>query len=265
MIDKENRIYWLDALKILSMFGVILLHVTTPIFNKYDSIQLSHWMTANLFDSAARMCVPIFFIISGYFLLQKSESISVYFRKRVVKVVVPLLLWSIIFLIWKKYAFDQNIDIYSFYYLLIGPVHFHLWFVYTLIGIYFVIPILRVFTQNARIELKYYFVIVWFLVVSILPLYEKLTGQTNQIDFLSISGFVGYFVIGNILRQKAITKKIFIFSIGIIILSYLFTVIGTHYVTVRSGTYNEQFYGYLSPNVITMSMAFFFSIQIFIA
>ena len=260
-MSNNNNILWIDFLKIVAMFGVVLLHVTTPIFTMFGKIPISYWWAANIYNSPARLCVPLFFMISGYFLLEKSEKLSYFFIKRIKKVVIPLLVWSIIFLVWKKIVFGQDIYLYSFYTLIIDPVFFHFWFMYVLIGVYLIIPILRIFSMNANDHTKYYFVLIWFFAVSIIPQIEKFAGLESQLDLLAISGFVGYFLLGHIIRHIRITKKIFVISNIILIIGLLFTIFSTYYVSNRSGRFNEYFYGYLSPNIIVLSIVFFISIK----
>lgn len=257
----KKHILWIDLLKVVAMFGVVSLHAATLVFNQYGKIPMPYWWTANIYDSAARLCVPLFFMISGYFLLEKSEKLSFFIIKRIRKVVIPLVVWSIIFLIWKKIVFGHDINVHSFYIIIIDPVFFHFWFIYALIGVYFFIPVLRIFILNANNNTKYYFVLVWFFAVSIIPQFEKFTGLESQIDFMAISGFVGYFVLGHIIRHLSISKRLFLISNIFIILSYVFTVFSTYFLSTRSGTFNEYFYGYLSPNIIVLSVMFFLSIK----
>ena len=109
---ESRQILWINLLRVVAMFGVVLLHVTAPLLYKYGKTPMSYWWTANIFDSAVRVCVPLFFMISGYFLLDKSEKLSRFITKRIKKVVVPLVIWSIVYIIWKMIiTADYNVSL----------------------------------------------------------------------------------------------------------------------------------------------------------
>jgi surface polysaccharide O-acyltransferase-like enzyme len=100
-------------------------------------------------------------MVSGYLLLRKEEPYGDFFRKRALKVFVPFLVWSVIYLLWKGEGFNQpfSIKIVVSYILKIvrGPRENHLWFFYALIGLYLFTPILRVFVAKASLCNLYYF------------------------------------------------------------------------------------------------------------
>lgn len=257
MVETKN-ILWIDLLRVVAMFGVVLLHAAASVLYQYGKIPMSYWWTANIYYTVFIVCVPLFFMISGYLLLEKSEKISFFITKRITKVVIPLVIWSIVYLIWQKIVIvDFDISFRSFYSIINSPTYYHLWFIYALVGVYIFIPILRIFIQNSSESIKYYFVIIWFFSESILSLFEKITGLERQVDFITISGFVGYFVLGYIIGHLNISKKLFNISKIILILTYVFTAYGIYFLSTRNGTFNNYFYGYLGSNIIFLSVIFF--------
>ena len=254
----KKYILWIDLLRVAAMFGVVLLHTTASLLYQYGKIPMSYWWTANIYYTAFIVCVPLFFMISGYLLLEKTEKILFFITKRMKKVIIPLLIWSIVFIIWQKIVIvDFDISFRSFYSIINSPTYYHLWFIYSLFGIYLLIPIFRVFILNADNYSKYYFVIIWFFFESILSLFEKTTGLERQVDFVTFSGFMGYFVLGHIIGHINISKKFFNISKIFLILSYVFTAFSIYFLSTRNGTFNNYFYGYLGPNIIFLSVMFF--------
>jgi len=55
-------------------------------------------MIANIYGSIARISVPLFFMMSGYLLLPRTESLRSFYTKRMPKVVLPFIFWSVIYL-----------------------------------------------------------------------------------------------------------------------------------------------------------------------
>ena len=55
----EDRIWYLDVLRIVSIFFVIVIHVNGHITDEANN------MTASFFSNTSRFCVPVFVMISG--------------------------------------------------------------------------------------------------------------------------------------------------------------------------------------------------------
>jgi surface polysaccharide O-acyltransferase-like enzyme len=55
---------------------VVFLHSAGPVLYKYNEVGPSNWFVANVYDSIVRVCVPLFFMISGFLLLYKDESLA---------------------------------------------------------------------------------------------------------------------------------------------------------------------------------------------
>jgi len=256
---KANNVLWVDFVRVVATFSVVLLHSAAPLLYKYNELSIGDWWMGNLYDSIVRMCVPLFFLISGYLLLDKKETASDFFMKRTSRVIFPLLIWSMLYILWKHYIEGiDSITLLSFFSLAMTPAYYHLWFMYAIIGIYLYVPILRIFVQNSTTELLCYFVALWFLSVSIIPFIEKITHIDSKVDLKMISGYVGYLVLGNLLGKAQLTKRYLFISFIIFILAVATTSIGTYIMTVRNnGAFFGYLYSYLSPNVIFMSAAAF--------
>jgi surface polysaccharide O-acyltransferase-like enzyme len=254
----KDKILWLDFIRCIAAFSVVFLHTSGALLYEYNNIPAFEWWTGNVYDSMVRFCVPYFFILSGCLLLGKQESIKDFFRKRINKILIPFIVWSIIYVFWGYYFGDKELSFHSFYSIVLSPSYFHLWFFYTLIGLYLFIPILRVFVQAAPKSILYYFVALWFFAVTIIPILSKGLNTNNNIDLKMISGYVGYLVIGYLVKDYRINKKHIWLVLGIAILSLLITIFGIYFLTIQNnGDFNGYFYEYLSPNVITLSVSTF--------
>ncbi|MCK5888793.1 MAG: acyltransferase family protein [Methylococcales bacterium] len=256
---KENNIFWIDVIRAVATFSVILLHSAFPILYAMNDVSPSVWWAGNIYDSMVRVCVPLFVMLSGYLLLDKNESLAIFFSKRITKVVIPLIIWSLFYLVWTSYIEQrENLTFHHFYSLLIMPSYFHLWFLYTLIGLYLYIPILRIFVQKANTSLLIYFVVLWLFAASLIPLFEKITAINSMIDLKMISGAIGYLVIGHLFKRLHVTRQLFFLSIITYFSMITLTMAGTYFFTLNNnGEFYAGFYDFLSPNVIVMSIASF--------
>ncbi|HTP41371.1 MAG TPA: acyltransferase family protein [Nitrospiria bacterium] len=262
-MEPTNRQIWVEYIRVVATFCVVILHTSAPLLTKYNMLPKSHWMIGNIFDSSARMSVPIFFMLSGYLLLEKDEPLNIFFKKRFNKVGIPLIVWSLIYIPWNDYYREwPKISIYELYEIVLTPTYYHLWFLYAIIGIYLIMPILRVVVQQSSKSLLYYYILIWFLAASIIPTVEKITGVMSRIDLLAISGFSGYLVLGLLLGKIQLTKRSAVaagfLSVGCVII----TITGTYLLIVRNnGIFSNNYYDYLSPQIVISSVTIFVLIK----
>jgi surface polysaccharide O-acyltransferase-like enzyme len=142
-VAKRESVYWVDLIRVVSIFLVVMIHVIENIINDWNTYPANIQNIANFYDSMTRMSVPLFFMTSGWLLLKKSESLREFFSKRLVKVIFPFAVWSLVYLMWScgitlggcKPVFISRL-------LFIHGTYHHLWFMYPLIGLYLITPLL---------------------------------------------------------------------------------------------------------------------------
>ncbi len=156
--SKPNRIIAFDFLRIIAILFVITIHTTAPTFYAYP-IKSGGFLLATLLNSISRPAVPIFVMISGALMLDERKQIS---NKKIFKKSLYLLLilfgWSIFYASISLIISppQTGFSISSFIKaILLG--HYHLWFLYMLIGLYLFTPILRLFVKKANSKYILYF------------------------------------------------------------------------------------------------------------
>jgi surface polysaccharide O-acyltransferase-like enzyme len=250
-----------DLIRTLAIVLVILLHAAiepTQIVYQMSPDGVSLWWTVNIYDSLARPCVPLFVMLAGALLLQPSkatEALNVFFKKRMRRIALPFLFWGITYFAWRFFvnqeAFSLNSVITG---VLTGP-YIHFWFLYMLVGLYLITPILRIVVAHAECKTIKYFFLVWFLGTSIIPLIT-LTGtyRLNNSVFI-VTGWIGYFLLGGYIQKIRLRPLILYMAL---LLGITWTIIGTYIVTGTMGEHQSQFfYDSFSVNVIVLSVALF--------
>jgi len=206
--------------------------------------------------------VPLFFMISGFLLLRKRDSLSGFFKKRFRRLFIPLVAWSCFYALWSFFDGSSSPSSFSIYRLILVPAYYHLWFLYAIIGVYLYLPILQIIARYAGNNLLVYYIGLWFVAVSILSFSEELTGINSPIDLLSISGFSGYLILGLVLGEKKITNGMAYLALLLSVICVYITAMGTYYLTVNNaGIFVGDFAGYLSPNVVILSGSIFILIK----
>lgn len=78
--SKGNRVIYFDYLRIISVFAVIVLHISGQNWNGTD-VSSFEWNVFNAFDSLTRWCVPVFVMISGALFLDKEQPLKSFSKK----------------------------------------------------------------------------------------------------------------------------------------------------------------------------------------
>lgn len=94
-IDKnynENKVHYqnLDILKYISAILIMILHLR-PFINFSDQLDLA------FNNIITRICVPIFFIITGYFVAKKEKNNENYIKDYIKKTIPLYLVWSLLY------------------------------------------------------------------------------------------------------------------------------------------------------------------------
>jgi len=263
---EPTHIYWVDLIRVVAVFQVILVHLSYVIFFKEELLS-SNWVAANFYDSLSRMGVPLFFMVSGYLLLGKREPLADFFRKRFWKVGIPTLFWSVAYLLWSVEAYRNGtmsplgIALSMLKAIYLGNVEIHLWFLYILIGIYLVVPILRVFVSAASRRDLTYFIILWFVATPLFELAQRMLGFPTALVIPVVTGYVGYFMLGYLLAELQLDRRGRILSIVGIILAVAVTFFGTNMLSAQAGPIDAYFYSYFSPPTVLATICGFFLLK----
>ncbi len=267
----NNNYEWVDSLRVLATFSVIFLHVAAPLLYQYGSVSNFDWWAGNIYDSTVRFCVPIFLMISGVLILsQNYESTGEYLRKRVLRILLPFLFWSIIYItrdLFSKFNHEENLsytEVLKFIFLqLKNGASYHLWYIYLIIGLYLFFPIIGKWIKKSdKHEIKYF---IWIWIITLLTQLPFVNKIVPNITMTYFTGYIGFPILGYYLNKYSFDfngkKAIYIFLIftGIVI-----TIFGTFFTTKYLDRFDELFYGYLSPNVLLVSVCVFLLFKDFV-
>jgi len=252
----SSHLAWVDLTRFLGAFLVVLAHVVT-----YPSLMgKGTFWAQTAYYTTTRVAVPLFFMLSGMLLLAKEEPLAVFFRKRALKVVFPFFVWSLIYYYWYNYSASTSGNL-SFFLLgilktLKSPRAAHLWFFYSLIGLYIATPILRVFIARANRSDLLYFCGAWLLVGPVFAILQEQFSILINFDYPFLMGYIGYFVLGFFLNGIPVTRRVILISASVFVVSFIFTFFAI-YIGMQSPKYDQFYEQYLSLNVILMSASAF--------
>ena len=219
-----EREIWLDWMRVAACLMVIVVHATEPFYLGGDGSLIltrtdAFW--ASFFDSLVRACVPLFIIASSYLQFPLHYSSEEFFRRRAVRILVPFVLWTVVYaLVWGSPVQNFKDLLLNFNY-----AAGHLWFVYMLVGVYLLMPLLSPWAERVgRTELRIYLGLWLFTTVipllrdwvfgappvvygvsglprqALFPLWGEASWNAYGV-FYYLSGFVGYLLLGLYVRK----------------------------------------------------------------
>ena len=157
-IKNNLRIDYFDYLKLLCSFCVILIHVCAEYTNKCN-INSYKWKISYYYNGFSRFSVPNFFMISGALFLNRDLSFKKIVNKYIKRIYIHLLLWSIIYSLINIRLKKLNIKKKIFQ---IIKGHYHLWYLFSTMGLYIISPFFREITKNKKL-LESFLIIYFFL------------------------------------------------------------------------------------------------------
>ncbi len=263
---KQHNIDWINSLRLIALLAVIVLHTSAVLLSQYGKVPFGDWLAADFYNGLVRFAVPVFVMITGALLLHREYELGDFLKKRLTRVVTPFLFWSLVYIGYSWYNDEISFDagawanIKQVLHLLKYGSSYHLWYVYMLIGLYFVIPVIGKFVRNATENELLYFLLVWFGVMMLAQPY--LTRFNPQVDLHYFAGYIGYLVLGHYLAFKDFTfKNIRAWMIVLFMLTLAVIVIGTWILYKNNSTMGTLFYEPISPTVMLLSASMFLIVR----
>ena len=258
----KDRFLFADVLRSIAIFFVILIHTTcTYLTNSVLGNDVLGYNLALLLDSIICIAVAIFFMVSGCFLIKKDNLINKKHFKRVFKRILQLLFWTVIYLLFLKYYMKWDINLsYSLKAMFFNNQVTHLWFMYPLISLYLLSPIVSKLYYSLDNKQINYLLIVTFVI----PLIVKTFLQFYT--FISIPLFAvgfsefGYFILGKyIFDNRDILRKKFSIYVPLVIaiLGLILILIYAKYNIYRFGMGDKPFYDYSRFPVALYCVSFY--------
>lgn len=259
--ESVERLAFPGPVRAYAMSIVVLIHVASVLAPHYNTISPADWWISNAYHAFSKGGPPIFTLVSGMLLLSvpASQPISVFFRKRFVKVLIPFLFWAVVYLAWRIFFLHETLSPYDMVKTLFdGPVYYHLWFIQMILGLYLATPILRIYVQNASRTNLRYFLLVWFVGVTVLPVITHFTQFSIRIDLAVTTAYVGYFVLGYYLRDFSLSRRQLLPCLLIVVATMVMTELGTYWLMInQGGKFNAILLNNLGFNMVIISVGLF--------
>ncbi len=255
----QHRLLWADVIRIVATYLVIQVHSSVIVTNSIL------FLPATFFAKLNVISVPLFVLLSGALLLGKQESYRTFFRKRTMKVLLPWIVWTFIYMIYflnssshqqviKDYFSNQSqLALLQWGHYFVVTFLSNLWFLPLIFGLYLITPFLRIFVKHAKTLDSLYVIVLWFLFASLLPFlfHNDLFPKYQPSLLLSPFQYIGLFLCGFMLTRWKINLGLpVLFLLGVLPLYISFLPIEQYYIKNFS-------YGFLDPGTVISSIFFY--------
>ena len=271
--ERENNF---DLLRIISAIAIISLHTSALYFNtimggqSVDKMQKDVWVTC-LYDGLARFAVPCFVMLSGAFnLANPKNSQYKYFYKKIfnnvgVHTIVFSTLYFVLFFVLGiiDVVKDQGTARLwkAVIELLSGEPYYHMWYLYMMIGVYLLTPVVILFKNDIG-EKQFDRISIVFIIAASVSVWTS-TYKVKWNLGLSFC-YLGYYMIGYVIRKRGMKNDknnvtgLFLVVIGIMI---EIGVCRLQYLQLINQSYHYEVFDPYCPLIVISSVFVFMGIS----
>lgn len=263
-----NRVIKYDLLRITACLAIVLLHVSNGYWYVVN-VNSSDFAIMTVYNSFTRFGVPIFFMLSGMFLLDPARDYPPRkWASKILKLAVGFYIWSLFYAFqsiifnafshgWGSITNEMRSAAFSRF--IMG--HGHMWFLLDLFGFYLLLPIFRKICEDLKIV--GYFLLLWMIIHFFIINVVSHTGGDiaaaliNSMHLYFLTGYIGYFIGGYYLSKIELPRyaRYLLYALGAGAL--LFTIIKTLTQCRTENAYNDAWFSPSSINILFLSIAVF--------
>ena len=221
---KEKRIVFIDYIRVVACFLVMLVHASENFYaadtsglagnvSMLANEQNRFWVA--FYDGAiGRICVPLFMIVSAFLLVPLKPGVSMgdFYKRRFKHILPPMIIFMLLYtflpLLWGQITWDQSWNDFKMLPFNFPSMAGHLWFMYPLISLYLIIPIVSPWLEKASAKDERIFLGI-FILSTFAPWLTRfvsadLWGNCFWNPYFGMlyycSGYLGYLVMAHYIR-----------------------------------------------------------------
>ena len=258
-----KRIFYLDALRVMAIACVIMIHVYTRmrgfILTEYAFPPSFNWLMTLFFGNVPRIGVDLFLILSGALSLGRVWDIKSFLGKRIPRIISPFVFWSVCIVLSvmivsvtipgvfklpeQGFTISGFLNLFYAYIMAAKPYAHQNWFFWMILGTYLIMPIFNKWILHADFSEIEYFLVFWL--VTCFFDYTLMTACPIKLSYFTSP--IGLVVLGYYLRhtERKLLNNAY-FGIGLIIISIILTMILGYYLSDVHEIYTFNRYSILN-------------------
>lgn len=252
MLYKRN--HSLEIARMVATLTVVMIHCSATFVADYKQYT-SEFIFGNLFDSISRIGVPLFLMISGSLFLDEHREVTLksILLKNVKNLAIITIIWAIIYSSVYNVIFPllmgESINVKT----VLGDIvngHYHMWYLYMIIGLYIITPFLKKFVCKENKGMVLFFIIISFCFQFFTPIINAMCELGLNLSYINIwlsnfhldffGGYITYFLVGWYIVHIGIQQKwikYIIYFLGAAALTFI--VLFVHFTGDYSNTYKH--------------------------
>lgn len=242
-IMSTERIMWLDALRTFAIICVLICHCLGSVYHIDSAHMMASSFVSRIFAVAGisfgRLGVPLFLLISGYLLLNRTystEKCMRFWKNKCMHLLVCAELWIIFYWLFTNLHAGHGLKVYvlleEMFFLRAASAN-HLWYLPLIIGLYLLVPLAANALQTVDAKIIKILLVIYVAYAFGYPLVSasyKIMGAGHGLKLQFPMGFsggaYGIYMIGGFLMRKGWLSGI---RTGILalfsVVSFAFTVV----------------------------------------
>jgi len=249
----QAKINWIDNLRGIACLMVVMIHTTSGYITNAQSVTPLNWDIANILNSASRVSVPLFFMISGYLFFGERSARPRHF----LRIGLCLFFYSLLAFLYITFFTSINSEL-SLKYLLQKPVFYHLWFFFAIIVIYLLSPLIQVKSVSAKMLLAL------TIVIGIVANPNTVSVKTGGVEWLPINLYINgdtfyyvlYGLLGRAIGMMETQRKSLNWLCAAVFIIAVFAISrGTLHELRWRGSFADTWYLYCGPLVFICALS----------
>lgn len=219
---KQGRLLSYDYIRIVAMLLVLLVHVSAYVVIQYPTG--TEFVVGNVFNGLSRAGVPMFVLLSGALLLDERRSLDTkkFYKKTLAFMIFLTIGWLLFYGLFYAVVLpglkDETVPKGAFRDFLLtfqGSDYPHLWYMFLVIGMYLLIPVLRLFVKKENKNYVIGIIVACVVIQFLSKLMDLFTRGSviNVSEFVakfhmeSATGYMGYLLLGWYFAHYSLDKK----------------------------------------------------------
>ena len=285
-IPSGDRVVFVDYIRVVACFLVMLVHASEN-FYAADASGLagnvsllaneSNRFWVSFYDGfCGRISVPLFMIVSAFLLVPMKSGVTMgdFYKRRFKRIIPPMVIFMLLYtflpLAWGGMSWEQSLNDLKMLPLNFPSMAGHLWFMYPLISLYLIIPVVSPWLERASAKEELTFLGL-FGISTFIPwihrfISPEIWGECFWNGFTMLwycSGYLGYLVMAHYIRyhldwsrkKKLIAGSLFLLG-GAAFTGWSFWYMGTPGQTIETPLL-EWSWEFCTPNVLLASFGAF--------
>lgn len=286
LTDTQGRLLFVDYLRAIACFLVMLVHASENFYAadasglagnmSYLANESNRFWVAFYDGFCGRTCVPLFMIVSAFLLVPMKSGVSMtaFYKRRFTRILPPMVIFMLLYtflpLLWGGMSLEQSLADLKMLPFNFPSMAGHLWFMYPLISLYLIIPIVSPWLEKASAKDERVFLYLFGFSTLIPWLHRfvspELWGECFWNGFTMLwycSGYLGYLVMAHYIRfhldwnfRKRLTVGSVCFLAGSAFTAWSFWYMGVPGQNIETPML-EWSWEFCTPNVLLASFGAF--------